>query len=108
MKLKLNQIVGRISEGNHKGVIRKQTISSDRKYQWFQIEVNGVEETLNISVPFDSIIFNQFAQAFCDENGEIDTEDFVDVEIEFTVSDKSINGVVYSKFQSLQALMEEE
>lgn len=54
------------------------------------------------------MLFNSFSSDFVDENGTVETEDFVDTEIEFTVKDRDINGEIYSRFSKINAIMEEE
>lgn len=108
MKLKLQKITGHIPQGSYQGVITEESVSFDGKYLWMKIELKDYIEILNISIPINSVLFNQFALCFQDDDGNVDTEDFIDTEIKFTVGDKTIGVVTYSKFLTLEPVWEDD
>ena len=108
MKFKLQNMTGHIPAGNYKGVIVEEQATSDQRYLWLKIEVEDVESILHITIPCASTLFHTFAAAFADKKGNVDTQDFVHTEIEFSVKDREINGTVYSRFSKINAVMEEE
>lgn len=108
MLFKHQKITGHYNHGNYKGTIVEQTASSDERYLWLKIHVDEKESLLNIAIPCASMIFNEFASVFADEDGNVDTADFVDTEIEFTLKDCEINGTVYSRFAKVNAVMEDD
>lgn len=108
MKFRPQKITGHIPAGTYKGVILEQKASPDERYLWLKIDVDTVDSVLNIAIPCNSMIFNSFSSDFIDEKGTVETEDFVDTEIEFTVKDREINGEIYSRFSKINAIMEDE
>ncbi|MBE6713057.1 MAG: hypothetical protein E7580_06010 [Ruminococcaceae bacterium] len=107
MKFIPKNVVGHFpAEKKYKGVIVEQKPTPDERYLWLLIEVEGKSSMLNITIPTGSMLFNTFATAFADSNGEVDTKDFIDTEIEFTLKDREINGTIYSRFATLEAVME--
>ena len=107
MIFKPQKITGRIPEGNYTGVIIEQSSSSDERYIWLKIEVDDLDEIFNVSISVNSMIFNKFAQFFSNPNGEVNTEDFIDTMIEFSVTDREINGEIYSKIKTIEAVLED-
>lgn len=107
MIFKPQKITGRIPEGNYTGVIIEQSSSSDERYVWLKIEVEGIEAIFNVAIPVSSMTFNKFAQTFSNSNGEVNTEDFIDTMIEFSVTDREINGEIYSKIKTIEAVLED-
>ena len=107
MLIKPRFVTGHIPEGDYEGVIREVSESYDSKYLWMKVEINGMDELLNISVPLDSVVLNNFAIHFCNQNGEADTDDFIHTVIEFTVADKVVGSETYSKFTKLLPVTEE-
>lgn len=97
-----------VPEGEYFGTIREANLSSDGKYFWFVIDVECLERRLNISVYVNHPLFVNFAQNYIDDNGELETDDFVDSFIKFSVIDKKINGNIYSKFSALEPMFEDE
>ena len=95
-------------EGEYCGTIREANLSSDGKYFWFVIDVEDLKRKLNISIPVNHPLFINFAQDYIDDNGELETDDFIDSFIKFSVIDKEINGNVYSKFSALESIFEDE
>lgn len=108
MKIKVNKITGHIPQGSYQGVITEASVSYDGKYLWLKVELNDYIEVLNISLPINSVPFSKFAAWYEDDSGHIDTADFINTEINFTVADKVIGGVTYSKFITLEPVWEEE
>ena len=109
MKFIPKNVVGHFpAEKKYKGVIVEQKPTPDERYLWLLIEVEGKSSMLNITIPTGSMLFNTFATAFADSNGEVDTKDFIDTEIEFTLKDKKNNGAIYSRFATLDVIMEDE
>lgn len=109
MKFKIKSYAKRIPEGSYTGVIREVYASSDSHYLWFTIDVDDSNKCLNISVPINSIVLNDFAVYFADKSsGEVDSDDFIDTMIEFTVYDKEINGEVYSKIKKITPVLDED
>lgn len=107
MIFKPQKITGRIPAGNYTGVIIEQSSSSDERYVWLKIEVEGIEEKFNVAIPMNSMTLNKFAQTFTNSNGEVNTEDFINVMVEFSVTDREINGEVYSKIKTIEAVLED-
>lgn len=102
MKFTPKNYVGHLPEGKYQGIITEQSESADKKYLWLKIAVEGEADTiLNISISLNSMILNNFAKYYEDTNGEVDTEDFVDSLIDFSVQDKVVGENVYSKFATL-------
>ncbi len=108
MKIKPQNITAKIPNGEYTGNIIEQSQSADMHFQWFKIEVDGIKDILNVSLPIDSVLFNEFAMCFCDENGEMDTEYFVDTPIRFTVISRNINGMEYSKLRTIEPIDDAE
>ena len=108
MKFKPEKVTGHIPAGNYRGAILSGNADNDKKYFWFKIEVEGMEERLNISILFDSVLFNKYASYFEDESKEVDTDDFVGTPVKFTVSDKQVGNTIYSKFTALDPVMDDE
>ena len=106
MKFRPQKVAGHFPAEKYRGVIVEQKPTPDERFIWLLIEVEGKSSMLNITIPTGSMLFNSFASAFADSNGEVDTTDFVDTVIEFTLKDKEINGAIYSRFATLEAVME--
>jgi len=102
MILKNYKVKDRLPEGEYSGVIQSCTISSCERYVWFKIDVDNDNTILNINIPISSKEYCNFADFFTDENGEYDTDDFIGIEIDFTLVDRTIGDTVYSKFKNLQ------
>lgn len=108
MRIQVVQTTNNLPEGNYTGTIIYQSVSNDNKYLWLNVGVDGQNAELNISIALASNLFNNFAMHFADENGELDTEDFLNKRISFTLFNKEINEKIYSKFSSLEPIFEEE
>ena len=108
MRIQVVQTINNLPEGDYTGKITNQSISNDNKYLWLNVAVDGHSSELNISIALASNILNNFAIHFADADGELDTEDFLNVRIAFTLINREINGKVYSKFSSLEPIFEEE
>lgn len=109
MKFRPQNVTGHFPAGiKYRGVILEQKPTPDERFIWLLVEVEGKSSMLNITIPCASMLFNTFASAFADSKGEMDTNDFVDTEIEFTLKDKEINGVIYSRFATLTVIMEDD
>ncbi len=107
MKFTPKNVAGHFpAKTKYRGVIVEQKPTPDERFIWLLIDVEGKSSMLNITIPTGSMLFNSFASAFADSNGEVDTEDFIDTEIEFVLKDKEINGTIYSRFATLEAVME--
>lgn len=108
MKFTPKNYVGYLPEGEYHGTITGQSESADEKYLWLKIAVEGeTDTTLNISVPTNSVLFNQFSMYYADDNNQVDTEDFVGTLIEFSVKDKVVGNNVYSKFVTLTPVFDD-
>ena len=107
MRIQVVQTINNLPEGNYTGKITNQSVSSDNKYLWLNVAVDGRSSELNISIALASNLLNNFAMHFADVNGELDTEDFLNVRISFTLINREINGKVYSKFSSLEPIFDE-
>ena len=107
MRIQVVQTINNLPEGNYTGKITNQSVSSDNKYLWLNVAVDGRSSELNISIALASNLLNNFAMHFADINGELDTEDFLNVRISFTLINREINGKVYSKFSSLEPIFDE-
>ena len=55
------------------------------------------KQNIRLKIFFQTLSFQKFAQFFSNPNGEVNTEDFIDTMIEFSVTDREINGEIYSK-----------
>ena len=55
-----------------------------------------------------SNLLNNFAMNFADKDGDVDTEDFLNTRISFTLFNKEYDEKIYSKFSSLEPIFEEE
>ena len=108
MRIQVVQTINNLPEGNYTGKITYQSVSSDNKYLWLNVAVDGRSSELNISIALASNLLNNFAMHFADVNGELDTEDFLNTRISFTLINREINGKVYSKFKRLDPIFEEE
>ena len=108
MRIQVVKTINNLPEGNYTGKITNQSISNVNKYLWLNVAVDGHSSELNISIALASNILNNFAIHFADADGELDTEDFLNVRIAFTLINREINGKVYSKFSSLEPIFEEE
>lgn len=97
MLLQLQQIVENIEEGSYSGWIKSCSVSQNGEYIWFKIKLDNTNFILNTSLPIAGKVFNDFAVNFVDENGNLDTKDFLNVNIDFSVVDRKINEKVYSK-----------
>lgn len=107
MRIQVVKTINNLPEGNYTGKITNQSVSSDNKYLWLNVAVDGQKSELNISTSLASNLLNNFAMNFADADGELDTEDFLNVRISFTLINREINGKVYSKFSSLEPISDE-
>lgn len=108
MRIQVVEAVNHMPEGNYTGTIVYQSVSNDNKYLWLNIAVDGQNSELNISIALASNLLNNFAIHFADEKGELDTEDFLNTRISFSLFNKEINEKIYSKFSSLEPIFDEE
>ena len=108
MKIKPQNLTGHIPPGRYNGTIIEQRESSDQRYLWLKIDVEERDVILNIAIPCASVIFNDFAKAFVDKQGYVNTEDFVDTMIEFSLKNYELNDSIYSRFTALNAIMEDD
>jgi len=108
MRIQVVQTTNNLPEGSYTGTIIYQNVSNDNKYLWLNIAVDGQNAELNISIALASNLFNNFAMHFADEKGELDTEDFLNTRISFTLFDKVINDNIYSKFSALEPIFEDD
>lgn len=108
MKLVIDNYVNHLPPGNYKGYIVKETESEDSKYLWLNIELMNENTVLNISIPTKSFILQNFAKYFVVKDNEVDTSDFINTLVDFTVEDKKINDDVFSKFKRLIPIFDNE
>lgn len=110
MNIQLQNITGRLPEGEYTGTITEATVSMDIKYLWLKIQVDGTSnETLNISMPINSVLFDKFARCFSEDLNVVNTDDFVNTMIKFTLKDReSLTGEIYSKFVKILPFFEDE
>lgn len=108
MRIQVVQTINNLPEGDYMGIITNQSVSNDNKYLWLNVAVDGHSSELNISIALASNILNNFAIHFADKDGELDTEDFLNTRISFTLINREINGKVYSKFKRLDPIFEEK
>lgn len=108
MKIKPQNLTGHIPPGRYNGTIIEQRESSDQRYLWLKIDVEEKDVILNIAIPCASMIFNNFALDFIDDLGYVDTKNFINTLIEFTVKNYELNNSVYSRFTALKAIMEDD
>ena len=108
MKIKPKEVTNHIPAGDYQGTIVEQNESSDSKFIWLKINVEELDIDLNVSVSLGGVMFYNFAKHFMDDNGEVDTEDFLYTEIMFSVADKKIGDNLYSRLTKLNPVFEEE
>lgn len=110
MNIQLQNITGHLPEGDYTGTITEATVSMDIKYLWLKIKVDGTSnETLNISMPINSVLFDKFARCFSEDLNVVNTDDFVNTMIEFTLKDReALAGEIYSKFVKIVPFFEDE
>lgn len=108
MRIQVVSTTNQMPEGNYTGTIVYQSVSKDNKYLWLNIEVDGYKPLLNISISLASNLLNNFAMNFADKDGDVDTEDFLNTRISFTLFNKEYDEKIYSKFSSLEPIFEEE
>ena len=108
MRIQVVSTTNQMPEGNYTGTIVYQSVSKDNKYLWLNIEVDGYKPLLNISISLASNLLNNFAINFADKDGDVDTEDFLNTRISFTLFNKEYDEKIYSKFSSLEPIFEEE
>lgn len=108
MRIQVVSTTNNLPEGNYTGTIVYQSVSKDNKYLWLNIEVDGYKPLLNISISLASNLLNNFAINFADKDGDVDTEDFLNTRISFTLFNKEYDEKIYSKFSSLEPIFEEE
>ena len=108
MRIQVVSTTNNLPEGNYTGTIVYQSVSKDNKYLWLNIEVDGYKPLLNISISLASNLLNNFAINFADKDGDVDTEDFLNTRISFTLFNKEYDENIYSKFSSLEPIFEEE
>lgn len=104
MRIQVVKTVDKMPEGDYIGKIVYQSVSKDYKYLWLNIEVEGFSSQLNISIALSSNLLNDFALNFADTDGELDTEDFINERISFSLIDREINEHIYSKFSRLELI----
>ena len=109
MNIQLQKTTGHLPEGNYEGVIKEANVSADLKYLWLKIDVeNTSEQTLNISMPINSVIFDKFARCFVGNENSVNTDDFINTLIEFNLRDRpAFTGETYSKFVKISPIYEE-
>ena len=110
MNIQLQNITGHLPEGEYTGTITEATVSMDIKYLWLKIKVDGTSnETLNISMPINSVLFDKFARCFSEDLNVVNTDDFINTMIKFTLKDReSLTGEIYSKFVKIVPFFEDE
>ena len=108
MKMQLKEVTNHIPAGDYQGTIIEQNESSDGKYLWLKIKVEDLDIDFNVSISLGGVMFYNYAKYFIDDDGEVDTEDFLDTMIMFSVADKKIGNNVYSRLTKLNPVFEEE
>lgn len=108
MKIKNIKFVNHLPEGSYKGCITKCTATEDQRYFWFNIEIDGSNNVLNISTSAISTAFSNFADYYTDENDEFEPEDFVNSVVSFEIVDKDIAGATYSKITKMIPIEKKE
>lgn len=110
MNIKLQKLTGLLPEGEYSGTIIETSVSKDIKYLWLKIEVDGTsDEILNISMPINSVLFDKFARCFVENSDVINTDEFVNTLIKFTLKDRtSSTGETFSKFVKISPVFEDE
>lgn len=108
MKMQLKEVTNHIPAGDYQGTIVEQNESSDGKFLWLKIKVDEAESTLSTSIYLNGVMFYNFAKYFADDNGELDTEEFLNAEVQFSVADKQSGDNIYSKLTKLSPVFEEE
>lgn len=108
MIIKPQNLTGHIPPGNYKGYILEQRPSVDNRYLWLKIQPENQNIILNITIPCASVVFNDFALDFANDKGIVNTEDFIDTMVEFTLKDYEVNGTIYSRFSALKAILEDD
>lgn len=97
---KPQHIVSRLEEGEHTGILKEIYYLEEKGSFWFKINVDGV--ILNTSLSQNSIVFNNFAINFVDDNGCFDTDDLINKMIKFNVKDSKLNNTIFSKITEIK------
>ena len=110
MNIQLQKLTGLLPEGEYSGTIIETSVSKDMKYLWLKIEVDGTSnEILNISMPINSVLFDKFARSFVENSDVVNTDEFVNTLIQFTLKDRiSSTGETFSKFVKISPVFIEE
>ena len=108
MIINIASTTNKLPEGAYTGTIVYQSVSKDNRYLWLNVEVDGYSSLLNISISLASALFNNFARNFANESGDVDTEDFLNTRISFSLINKKHTEYIYSKFSSLEPIINEE
>lgn len=96
--------VSRIEPGDYTGYIQSKTDDPKKGRIWFNILINNT--ILNVPLSKQTHTYNKFAEDFV-VDGYVDTDDFVNNEVEVSVSDYTINGIVYSRITRIKVLKSE-
>ncbi len=109
MNIPLQKLTGLLPEGEYSGTIIETSVSTDMKYLWLKIEVDDTsDEILNISMPINSVLFDKFARCFVEDSDVVNTDDFVNTMIKFTLKDRTSSiGETFSKFVKISPIYEE-
>lgn len=108
MKHKLRKVTNHIPAGEYQGTIIGQNLSSDGRFLWLTIEVEKMNSDLSVCMLFGGVMYFNFAKYLADDNGEVDTDDFLYTVVRFTVEDKKTDDNVYSKLKKFSPVLEEE
>ena len=96
--------LSRIEPGDYTGYIQSKTDDTKNNRIWFNILVGN--NLLNIALSKQTHVYNKFAKYFV-VDGYVDTDDFVNNEVQFSVTDHTINGEVYSRITSIKCITKE-
>lgn len=108
MIINVYNYVNHMPEGDYRGHISAVSVSNDNRYLWFKVAIENETAILNISLPISSFLFNNFAKNFVEADGEVETDNFLNVLIDFNIEDKDVYGQTYSRFTRLEPVFEEE
>lgn len=108
MKISVINHLNHIPEGDYRGHISAVSVSNDKRYLWFKVALENETAILNISLPINSFLFNNFAKNFIEADGEVETDNFLNVLIDFNIEDKDVYGQTYSRFTRLEPVFEED
>ncbi len=94
-----------LPQGTYQGFIDKLEYYEEKGYFAMNILVDN--QIFNTAFSVNSIIFNNYASNFVDENGCLDETQIIDTEVKFTVVDNQTSGEEKSRVTALEPVYED-